>query len=98
MLEERKPRLFRHIIFYVFVASLTIIVMSAFAVSFKAKLDEPEKCGYTACNEVVNNADPSKAQLLNCRCQCESVQSLTNDCSTVYECVRNETCWRMNKK
>jgi len=99
MFEEREhKRWLRHIVFYVFVASLTIIVVSMVAIAFRAKLEEPERCGYSACESVVFNKDSAKAQLLSCRCQCESAQLLTAECAEVYECVRIEACWRLNKK
>ena len=96
--EHKKERWIKHLVFYVFVASITIIVMSAFTISFRARLAETEKCGYDACSGVVVNTDANKAQLLSCRCQCESTQILTDECSSIYECVRSEACWRLNKK
>ena len=72
--------------------------MSVFVIGFKARLDEPEKCSYRGCNEVVLNTDTEKAQLLNCLCQCESTQILTTDCSQAYQCIRSNECWVLNKK
>lgn len=88
----------RRLIFYVFVAALTIIVMASYTINFKASLGEEERCGYEACTQVVNNADPSKAQLLSCRCQCESTQVLTEECTQAYECFRADACWRLKQK
>ena len=98
MFEEREHKSFvKHLIFYVLVASLTIIVMSVYTISFRANLDEAERCGYTACATVVNNNDPTKAAELSCRCQCESTQIFTSECAQAHECVRNDTCWRLSK-
>lgn len=96
--QQQPKRWLRQIVFYIFVASITIIVMSAFTIDFRAKLEEPKICGYSACSEVLVAKDPVQAQFLNCRCQCESTQILTAECAQVYECVRSETCWRLDRK
>lgn len=98
MLEVKEhKRWLKNIIFYIFVASTTIIVLSIITANFKAYLDEGDKCGYNACILAVNNADASKAQLLSCRCQCESTQVLTDECRQIYTCDKND-CWRLNEK
>jgi len=86
------------IAFYLFVASIMIIIISAVIFNFKEYLGEGEKCGYNACTEAVNNANVSKAQLLSCRCQCESTQVLTDECRHAFKCSRVAACWRLTGK
>ncbi len=94
--EKKKPA--RSMVLYAMGILLVSTILGAFTLGVKARLDETETCGYSACGDVVSNADSSKATALNCGCQCESTQLLTEECKQSYDCVRNETCWKLRGK